>query len=137
MLAARIAPIPDPESPLEIAMWDAFARDCDVPRYRLSGGARARIPAYASSPVFEVVEEYLEYVRLVRGIGDPAVKFHIQCNLDFDLEMTSAVSAAFASAALRFLVDPKQVYDHESAVKLGRAWASIPTGARSNTTPLR
>jgi L-alanine-DL-glutamate epimerase-like enolase superfamily enzyme len=62
MLAARTAPIPDPESLLEIAMWDAVARDIDMPLYRLLGGARERIPAYASSPVFETVEGYLDYV---------------------------------------------------------------------------
>ena len=50
MLAARTAPIPDPESLVEIAMWDAFARDADMPLYRLLGGVRERIPAYASSP---------------------------------------------------------------------------------------
>jgi L-alanine-DL-glutamate epimerase-like enolase superfamily enzyme len=126
MLAARTAPIPDPESLVEIAMWDAFARDADMPLYRLLGGARERIPAYASSPVFETVEGYLDYVLLIQGMGYPAVKFHTQCDLDFDLEMTSAVSAAFASTGLRFMVDLEQLYDYESAVRLGRALSDMP-----------
>ncbi len=126
MLAARSEPIPAPESLLEIAMWDAVARDADMPLYRLLGGARERIPAYASSPVFETVEGYLDYVRLIRGMGYPAVKFHTQCKLDFDLEMISAVSAAFASTGLRFMVDLEQLYDYENAVKLGRALSDMP-----------
>ena len=126
MLEARTAPIPDPESLIEIAMWDAFARDLGIPLYRLLGGARERIPAYASSPVFDTVDEYLDYVRVIGAMGYPAVKFHTQCNLDFDLEMTSAVSAAFASTGLRFMVDLEQVYDYESAVKLGRALSDMP-----------
>lgn len=126
LLAARTAPIPDPESLLEIAMWDAFARDIDMPLYRLLGGVRERIPAYASSPVFETIEEYLDYVRLIRGMGYPAVKFHTQCDLEFDLEMTAAVSAAFASTGLRFMVDLEQVYDYDSAVRLGRALCDMP-----------
>jgi L-alanine-DL-glutamate epimerase-like enolase superfamily enzyme len=126
MLAARTAPIPDPESLLEIAMWDAVARDIDMPLYRLLGGARERIPAYASSPVFETVEGYLDYVRLIQGMGYPAVKFHTQCDPDFDLEMTSAVCAAFASTGLRFMVDLEQVYDYENAVRLGRALSDMP-----------
>ncbi len=85
MLAARAAPIPDPESLLEIAMWDAVAREVGMPLYRLLGGARERIPAYASSPVFETVEEYLAYVREIQGMGYPAVKFHTHCDPDFDL----------------------------------------------------
>jgi L-alanine-DL-glutamate epimerase-like enolase superfamily enzyme len=126
MLAARTAPIPDPESLLEIAMWDAVARDIDMPLYRLLGGARERIPAYASSPVFETVEGYLDYVRLIQGMGYPAVKFHTQCDPDFDLEMTSAVCTAFASTGLRFMVDLEQVYDYENAVRLGRALSDMP-----------
>jgi len=126
ILAARSKPVPDAESLVEIAMWDAVARDVDMPLYRLLGGARERIPAYASSPVFETVEGYLDYVRLIQGMGYPAVKFHTQCDPDFDLEMTSAVSAAFASTGLRFMVDLEQLYDFENAVRLGRALSDMP-----------
>ncbi len=126
MLAARTAPIPDPESMLEIAMWDAVARNANMPLYRLLGGARESIPAYASTPVFDTVEEYLDYVRMIRDMGYPAVKFHTQCNPEFDLEMTLAVSAEFAQKGLRFMVDLEQVYDFDSAVKLGRALADMP-----------
>jgi L-alanine-DL-glutamate epimerase-like enolase superfamily enzyme len=126
LLAARADPIPDPESLIEIAMWDAVARDLEMPLYRLLGGARERIPAYASTPVFETVEEYLDYVRLIQDMRYPAVKFHTQCDPDFDLEMASAVSAAFASTGLRFMVDLEQLYDFENAVKLGRAAGLSP-----------
>jgi len=126
MLAARADPVPDPESLIEIAMWDAFARKLEVPLNRLLGGFRERIPAYASSPVFDCVDEYLDYVRGIQAMGYPAVKFHTQCNLDFDLEMTSAITAAFASTGLRFMVDLEQVYDFDSAVKLGRALSEMP-----------
>ena len=44
MLEARTAPIPDPESLIEIAMWDAFARDLDIPLYRLLGGKNFHEP---------------------------------------------------------------------------------------------
>ena len=125
MLAARRAPIPDPESLLEIAMWDAAAREADIPLFRLLGGALERIPAYASSPVFETVEEYLDYVRLIQGMGYPAVKFHTQCEPDFDLEMTSAVSDAFDSTGLRFMIDLEEVYDYEDALRLGRAPSAL------------
>ena len=126
MLAKRTAPIPDPESLVEIAMWDAFARDAEMPLYRLLGSARERIPAYASSPVFDTVEEYLDYTRLIQGMGYPAVKFHTQCEPNFDLEMVSAVSAEFDSTGLRFMVDLEQLYDYDHAVKLGRALSDMP-----------
>jgi len=65
-------------------------------------------------------------VRLIQGMGYPAVKFHTQCDPDFDLEMTSAVCTAFASTGLRFMVDLEQVYDYENAVRLGRALSDMP-----------
>ena len=126
LLAKRRAAIPDPESLLDIAMWDAFGRATGLPLYRLLGGARERIPAYASSPVFETVEGYLDYVRLIQGLGYPAVKFHTQCDPAFDLEMTAAVSQAFGSSGLRFMVDLEQLYSFDDAVTLGRALTDMP-----------
>ncbi|MEM7122761.1 MAG: mandelate racemase/muconate lactonizing enzyme family protein [Pseudomonadota bacterium] len=126
LLAKRSAPVPDPESLLDIAMWDAFGRAAGMPLFRLLGGQRERIPAYASSPVYETVEEYLDYCRLVQGLGFPAVKFHTQCDPTFDLEMTAAVSKAFDSSGLRFMVDLEQRYDFDDAVTLGRALTNMP-----------
>jgi L-alanine-DL-glutamate epimerase-like enolase superfamily enzyme len=126
MLAARAAPVPDPESLIEIAMWDAFARHAGLPLYRLLGGARERIPAYASSPVFDTVEGYLDYVQRIQGMGYPAVKFHTQCDPAFDLEMTKAVTAAFASTGLRFMVDLEQLYGFDDALRLASALSDMP-----------
>jgi len=126
LLSVRTEEIPDAESLIEIAMWDAFARNVDMPLYRLLGGARERIPAYASSPVFDTVEDYLNYVRLIQGLGYPAVKFHTQCEINFDLEMISAVSSEFSANGLRFMVDLEQRYDYDDAVRLGRALSNMP-----------
>ena len=125
LLEARAAPIPDPESIIEIALWDAIARKADQPLYKLLGGAQKRIPAYASSPVFETVDEYLDYVRLIQRKGYLAVKFHTQCDPDFDLEMVSAVSNAIADTDLRFMVDIEQTYDYERSIILGRALSKM------------
>jgi len=43
-LAARAAPIPDLESLIEIALWNAIARKADQPLYKLLGAAQERIP---------------------------------------------------------------------------------------------
>ncbi|MFP6808926.1 MAG: mandelate racemase/muconate lactonizing enzyme family protein [Pseudomonadales bacterium] len=126
LLKARAAPIPEPESLIEIALWDAIARKADQPLYKLLGGARERIPAYASSPVFETVDEYLDYVRLIQRKGYLAVKFHTQCDPDFDLEMVSAVSNAIADSDLHFMVDIEQTYDYERSIVLGRALSRMP-----------
>ena len=107
-------------------MWDAFGRAVDLPLYRLLGGVRERIPAYASSPVFDTVEGYLDYCRLIQGLGYPAVKFHTQCDPAFDLAMTKAVSEAFGPSGLRFMVDLEQLYSFDDAVALGRALTDMP-----------
>jgi L-alanine-DL-glutamate epimerase-like enolase superfamily enzyme len=40
--------------------------------------------------------------------------------------MVAAVSAAFASTGLRFMVDLEQLYDYENAVRMGRALSDMP-----------
>jgi len=40
--------------------------------------------------------------------------------------MAASVSAAFASSGLRFMVDLEQLYDYDSAVRLGRALSDMP-----------
>jgi len=125
MLRDRAAPVPNPESLIEIAMWDAAGRHAGLALYRMLGGARERIPVYASSPVFDTIEGYLDYVRRVQAMGYPAVKFHTQCDPAFDLEMVRTVDAAFGAGGLRFMVDLEQRYGFDDAVRLGAALSTM------------
>ncbi|MDA0220574.1 MAG: mandelate racemase/muconate lactonizing enzyme family protein [Proteobacteria bacterium] len=118
--------LPEIESLADIAMWDAWGRHLGVPVWQMLGGFRERIPAYASTQAFHSIEAYLDEARRAAAMGYRAVKFHMNGDPAFDLEMVATVAAAFAASDLRFMVDLEQGYGFDQAVRLGRALDGLP-----------
>ena len=125
LLARRTQPIPDPESLLDIAMWDAVARQSGLSLTALLGGHQTSIAAHASSPVFDTVTAYLDYCQDLVTAGYPAVKFHSMCQPAFEIELAQAVNKRFGDK-LRFMVDLEQSYVFDDAVRLGIVLADMP-----------
>jgi len=86
---------------VEPALWDIIGKACNQPIYKLLGGRRSRIKAYASTGELRGIEERLKYVEEVRKMGIKAVKlrFHSQ---DFreDLKVARAVRENFPEIEL-------------------------------------
>ena len=125
--------LPGARSALDIALWDLLACRSGMPLYRLLGGARERLPAYASTPMLADAQAYVEFVAEMREQGFRAVKFHAWCEPERDLEMLRAVHAAHGDAGIAFMHDGEQRYDRRSAVLVGReldamgfAWLEAP-----------
>jgi L-alanine-DL-glutamate epimerase-like enolase superfamily enzyme len=125
--------LPGAQAALDIALWDLVARRAGVPLYQLLGGARTRLPAYASTPMLADASAYVEFVARVRDEGFRAVKFHAWCEPDRDLEMLRAVHAAHGGQGIAFMHDAEQRYDHLAALRVGReldalgfAWLEAP-----------
>jgi L-alanine-DL-glutamate epimerase-like enolase superfamily enzyme len=60
----------------DIALWDIAAQVAGVPAYKLMGGYRNRIPAYASTTTFETTEEFLHVADQCLDYGFGAIKLH-------------------------------------------------------------
>jgi L-alanine-DL-glutamate epimerase-like enolase superfamily enzyme len=60
----------------DIALWDIAAQVAGVPAYKLMGGYRNRIPAYASTTTFETTEEFLHVADQCLDYGFRAIKLH-------------------------------------------------------------
>ena len=125
--------LPGAQAALDIALWDLVARRCSVPLYRLLGGARERLPAYASTPLLADAAAYVDFVAEMREQGFRAVKFHAWCEPERDLAMLRAVHAVHGDARIAFMHDAEQRYDRRSAVavgnelgELGFAWLEAP-----------
>jgi L-alanine-DL-glutamate epimerase-like enolase superfamily enzyme len=125
--------LPGARSALDIALWDLVACRAGTPLYRLLGGARERLPAYASTPMLADAQAYVDFVAEMRERGFRAVKFHAWCEPERDLEMLRAVHAAHGDAGIAFMHDAEQRYDRRSAVLVGReldamgfAWLEAP-----------
>src|SRR4051794_34179297 len=60
----------------DIALWDLTAKLAGIPLYKLIGGYRDRIPAYASTVTFETTEEFLHVADQCLDYGFRAIKLH-------------------------------------------------------------
>ena len=58
------------------ALWDLAGKIADLPLYRLLGGYRDRIPAYASTHVYATTDEYVRAVLEFQAQGFQAIKLH-------------------------------------------------------------
>lgn len=118
LLRASKDPRRQAESLIDIALWDLAARDAGVPLCRYLGGARDTVATYASTPVFEAIEDYVAFVGDLVQRGYGAVKLHTRCDPDWDLAMVAAVDAAHGRS-IRFMLDVEQRYDLATAVRVG------------------
>ncbi|HQY32116.1 MAG TPA: hypothetical protein PK691_12535, partial [Thermomicrobiales bacterium] len=60
----------------DIALWDMTAKIAGLPLYKVIGGYRDRIPAYASTVTFETTEEFLHVADQCLDYGFKAIKLH-------------------------------------------------------------
>lgn len=113
-------------SMVDCAMWDAYGRAVGQPVYRLLGGYRERIPVYASTEAFLTMEEYLDVTKRFIAMGYPAIKFHMNTDPDFDLELVALITSAYGEGKVRFMTDQEQLCTFDEAVRLGQAMSKGP-----------
>ncbi len=116
---------------IDIALWDLAAKREGLPLYRLLGGARNRIPAYASTPMLADVDGYLELVDRLIEQGFRAVKFHTWCLPEEDLKLARAARRRHPD--LDLMLDAENNYERADALRvaaelqdLGFAWLEAP-----------
>jgi L-alanine-DL-glutamate epimerase-like enolase superfamily enzyme len=106
---------PQAQSAIDIALWDLAAKEAGLPLHRLLGSARARIPAYASTPLLPEIGAYLDFVDELRSAGFTAVKFHSWCRPERDLALARAAHERFGGK-LALMLDVEQRYSREAAL---------------------
>ncbi|WP_427136549.1 enolase C-terminal domain-like protein [Pseudarthrobacter sp. S9] len=84
------------------------------------GGHRDTIPAYASTPFFDTIEEYLTMVAQYLDEGYQAIKFHTWCYPDKDLELVNAVAEKFGGLDITWMLDVEGRYNRHDALRVGR-----------------
>jgi L-alanine-DL-glutamate epimerase-like enolase superfamily enzyme len=111
---------PQAQSAVDILLWDLAAKAAGQPLYRYLGGARDRIPAYASTPLYENPEAYVENVHRFVDEGYRAIKFHCWCEYERDMQMVRAVNKTFGSRSLALMLDVEQRYDRGTALRAAK-----------------
>lgn len=118
---------------IDVALWDIAAQAAGQPLFKLLGGYREHIDAYASTPVLATPHAYVEAVQQLAERGYRAIKFHCWCDPARDLEMIEQVQRAHADKGLALMLDVEQRYDLNAALRVGRvlgelgyAWFEAP-----------
>lgn len=118
---------------IDVALWDIAAQAAGLPLFRLLGGYRERIDAYASTPVLSTPQAYVDAVQQLVEAGFAAIKFHCWCDPARDLQLLEQVQRAHGDKGLALMLDVEQRYDLDAALKVGRvlgelgyAWFEAP-----------
>lgn len=86
---------------LEVALWDIMGKDVGKPIYKLLGGRRKKIAAYASTGEVQKADKRLEYVEKRKKEGFKAVKLRFQSE-DYkeDLKIARRIRDEFPNITL-------------------------------------
>lgn len=105
---------------VDVALWDLAAKLADMPVWRLLGGYRTAIPAYASTVTFGSLQEYLDVADQCLELGYPAIKLHAWGDARRDAQLCVALRE-HVGADLPLMYDGSAGFDLPDAIYLGRA----------------
>jgi len=105
---------------IDVALWDLAGKAAGVPIHKLMGSYRESVPAYASSAVFETIEEYVEEAVHYKALGWSAYKIHPPAIAARDIKICEAVRGAVGDD-YRLMLDSTWSYDYPDALRVGRA----------------
>ncbi len=70
---------PGAQALIDNALWDIKGKKNNLPIYKLLGGKRDKIQSYASTVMYDTIDEYLKVIEEMKNQGFKAVKFHTYC----------------------------------------------------------
>ena len=108
---------------IDVALWDLAARRRETPLFKLLGGTRDRIQAYASLETMERSDDYLETIAAACDEGLRAVKIHAWGDPDRDVSLLTRLRETYPSLTL--MHDAEGVYDRRSALRVGKRLESM------------
>ncbi|OIN09214.1 mandelate racemase/muconate lactonizing enzyme family protein [Oceanisphaera psychrotolerans] len=121
------------KSPIDIAAWDIKGKKAGMPLYMMLGGARHKMLSYASTPMFDTVEEYFPFIDGCIEHGFKAIKLHCYCVYEKDLKLVKAVQARYKDTGIALMLDTATFYNQQEALKMARlldeygwAWYEAP-----------
>ena len=74
-------------SPVDCALWDLFGKVANRPVYKLLGGMRDKVQAYASTVTVDSLDEYMQLADTCLKKGYKAIKLHAWGRLEQDAEL--------------------------------------------------
>lgn len=104
---------------VDIALWDITAKVAGLPLYKLLGGYRDKIAAYASTATFSSVEEYLDVADQCLAYGFRAIKLHAWGDAHRDAHLAKALRQHVGDD-ITLMYDGVGAFNPYDALYLGR-----------------
>lgn len=105
---------------VDVALWDITGRVAGLPLAQLLGGARERVPAYASTSTFPTAEEFLEVADQCLEHGFKAIKLHAWGDARRDAALCQRLRA-HVGAEIDLMYDGSAGFGPADALYVGRA----------------
>ena len=104
---------------LDVLCWDLKSKQSGMPIHQMLGGARATIPAYASTATWADLATYERNIKRCRDIGFTAYKLHAWGDVAEDIELIRALRRWVGpNAPLMF--DGSAGWDYVDSLKVGK-----------------
>ena len=117
----RIHELPLPTLGLiDVALWDLAGRLQNLPTWRVLGGFRTEIPAYASTTTFGSIEEYFDVADQCLDLGYQGVKLHAWGDARRDAELIIALRGHLGPE-VPLMYDGSAGFDLPDAIYVGAA----------------
>ena len=107
---------------IDIALWDILGKSCGEPIWRLLGGYRDSVPAYADGIGYvpQSPETVASLVKKHAGLGYKAVKFHLYAHDDEAAVVKVKLSREALGPDLKLMVDAHRTWHGSRAVEMVR-----------------
>jgi L-alanine-DL-glutamate epimerase-like enolase superfamily enzyme len=105
---------------MDVALWDLAGRAAQLPLWKLLGGYRTEIPAYASTATFSTTEEYLDVADQCLDLGFTAIKLHAWGEARRDAKLCEALREHVGDD-VPLMYDGSAGFDLPDAIHVGRA----------------
>ena len=116
----RSSNLGDAIGPVDCALWDLLGKVSNLPVYKMLGGARDSIPAYASTVTLDSTAEYMELAGLCLEKGYKAVKLHAWGRLEQDAALCRELRS-LAGEGVELMYDASSAFNMlEDAMWFGR-----------------
>ena len=106
--------------PVDCALWDLLGKVSQLPAYKMLGGARDCVQAYASTVTLDSIDEYMELAGRCLENGYKAIKLHAWGRLQQDAALCGALRS-LAGDDVELMYDASSAFSTlEDAVWFGR-----------------
>lgn len=105
---------------VDLALWDLYAKSLGEPLYRLLGGSKERVPAYASGMTLPEPAAFADEARMYQDRGYRGYKLHVKGQWKEDIAACAAAREAVGDD-FPLMIDPAGAYNQTQALRVGRA----------------